>query len=317
MVRLRYTEISTSPFISHYLERRPLDWDKLFGRERPLDLEIGFGMGEFLYRHAQANSERNVIGIEQDWQRVKKTLRRIELQKGSSVQNIRVLLVDATVALERLFQTCSLDRVYCLFPCPWPKKAHVKHRLFSQEFLCLLNSRLKAKGEVQIVTDARPYQEWLLEQMQDTGFQVVARTIGPQFDTKYERKWYGLGQKEFYELLLIKAEHVQIPQQEDVELRVYHVERFRPEAFEFHDVAGATTVVCKEFLYDPAQRKAMTHLVVAERSITQHLWVIISPTAKGWNIAKAEGQTVLPTQGVAEAIRCVYDEVKRGSEIIK
>lgn len=312
MVKTRYTEIAVEPFIAHYQEERPVLWAEKFGNRGPLFVEIGFGMGEFLLRQAQGHPDWNFVGIEQDWKRIKKTLRKIDLQeKIQRHRNIRILLSDASVALGRLFHQSTIDGIFCLFPCPWPKKGHEKHRLFSRDFLRLLNNRLKPDGEIQIVTDALRYHEWILENSQDTGFHVSVASTPARFDTKYERKWLAAGQKFFHEISLKKKDHVFVPLEEDEELRVYFAQEFDPQRFEFNDAHGPVSIVCKEFLYDSLRKKAMVHLVVAEPKITQHLWVIIIMSKQGWCIAKAEGQTVLPTPGMAEAVRCVYEEVKR------
>ena len=112
--------------------KRPADWSGHFASAQPVDVEIGFGNGDFLVRTAQTQPQRNFVGIEQQWERVYKTLKKVN---RSEIDNVRVLLVDAWVALERLFLPRSIERIYCLFPCPWPKKEHAKHRLFSQSFL--------------------------------------------------------------------------------------------------------------------------------------------------------------------------------------
>lgn len=312
MARTRYSDISVRPVIFHYQGQRPIDWSQDFGTKKPLDVEVGFGLGEFLLQMADECPDRNFVGIEQDWERVKKTLRKIGLRyQTTGVDNIRLLLVDATVALERLFEPLTIHRLFCLFPCPWPKKGHIKYRLFSENFFKLVNSRLIPEGEVRIVTDAVRYYEWVLEQIPSTGFKTTTRTIGPRFDTKYEKKWVQGGQKEFYEIALVKQGHIPVPVLEDRALKVYFAKRFNPDRFEFDAVVSDMTIALKDFMFDAERKKAMVHLVVAEKTITQHLWVMVAHSAKGWRVSKAEGHTVLPTRGVAEAIRCVYEEVER------
>ena len=77
------------------------------------------------------------IESENKCERIHKTLRKIEL---AHIENVRLLRVDARLAMVRYFQPRSLERIHCLFPCPWPKKNQVKHRLFSRDFLKLLNN---------------------------------------------------------------------------------------------------------------------------------------------------------------------------------
>lgn len=310
--------LAIDAYLSHYETPRPVDWAGRFGNGGAVDVEIGSGLGEFLVRTALAEPERNFVGIELEWERVKKFLRRIESARAAGVwkqgtPNIRVLQVDATVAFERLFPLRSVHRLYCLFPCPWPKKGHVKHRLFSPRFLKLVNSRLVDKGSIQIVTDFLPYRDWVLEQTEGSGFAVNVQTIQPRFNTKFERKWCGRGQREFYEILLEKTRHDDVPLTEDAELKIYFAPGFEPQRFRFEDVTGDVAVVLKDFLFDPQQAKAMVHLVAAEESITQHVWVTVAKTSRGWRIAKTEGQTVVPTPSVAKAINLVYQAAVRSA----
>src|SRR5215470_652303 len=170
--------LSLAPLLLWQHVERPVDWAQRFGRQAPLVVEIGFGNGEFLVREAQAHPERNFVGIEQEWASVQRGLRRIA---QAQVTNVRVLLVDARIALERLFTPQTVQRVYALFPCPWPKERHVKHRLFARTFLTLLNSRLASEGTVHMVTDHVPYLHWVLAQVSDTGFAAQWMTIAPRF----------------------------------------------------------------------------------------------------------------------------------------
>src|SRR3989338_1753383 len=283
--------------------KRPADWSGHFASAQPVDVEIGFGNGDFLVRTAQTQPQRNFVGIEQQWERVYKTLKKVN---RSEIDNVRVLLVDAWVALERLFLPRSIERIYCLIPCPWPKKEHAKHRLFSQSFLKLMNSRLKPHGQATIVTDHQPYYAWVLEQGEGTGFLIEAKEIATQYNTKYERKWVEQGQEHFFELALTKKEHVDVPVKEDVTLQPYFIDTLDPRQFKFEKVSGPTTVVFKELIADEKQKKAMLHLVVAEEKLTQHLWVAIFPIEGRWCIAPALGQNFIPSQGVAEALQAVY-----------
>lgn len=312
------TEVILSAMISPYHLPRPIDWEGQFGRTGPVQVEIGSGLGEFLVSQAAMSPGANLVGIELDWQRVKKTLARIErlrrTGRDGAGANIRLLQIDATVALQRLFRPRSIDRIFCLFPCPWPKRNHSKHRLFSRRFCRLANSRLISGGQVKIVTDYAPYFEWLREETRGTGFQIECREIRPQFDTKFERKWIAEGQEQFYEMLLTKRQHADIPLEEDRAVQVYFCDNFQPERLFFPEVVGDPAVVQKDFLFDAAARKGMLHLVVAERDIVQHLWVLVAACQRGWCIAKAEGQTVLPTKGIALALRLAADAVRRTAE---
>lgn len=297
---------SLKPLIAHQHVGRPIAWPRQFGRRAPLDVEIGFGLGEFLIRSALAHPERDYVGIEQHWQRLARALARMTALRPHGA-NIRILKMDAGVALERLFLPKTIDCLYCLFPCPWPKTGHIKHRLFSSRFLKILNSRLKQQGRATIVTDARFYIEWILEEARDTGFRSSLRTVRPRYDTKFERKWQNEGQQDFYELVLAKTRHVAVAVKEDTPLKAYALKQFDPKRFRFRDQTGDISVIFKEMLFDPAKNKAMVHLVVAEEDITQHFWVSVIKKGKIWRVCKADGQSFLPTPGIARAIALVYE----------
>ena len=42
----------------------PLDWPAVFGNDRPVEIEVGFGKGLFLVNTAAARPDRNFLGIE-------------------------------------------------------------------------------------------------------------------------------------------------------------------------------------------------------------------------------------------------------------
>lgn len=306
-------------FISTFDSKRPIDWREQFANDHPLHLEIGFGHGEYLLYESGRNSGENFIGIEQDWARLCKCLTKvtqIRQKTGDSrfAANMRLLRIDATIALQRFFDTRSLDVVTCLFPCPWPKKAHIKYRLFSHEFLCLLNSRLKDKAKVRIVSDWKPYIDWMIEELAGTGFRDNIATIKPQFNTKFERKWKAQGQEEFWELVLSKTEHIDRPVIEDVELRAFFAKDFVPQKFRLENLSGEPSVIYKDFVFDSKNNLGLVRLIVAEKFLTQHVWVSIIKTKSQWCIAKADGHSALPTAGVALAIERVRDAVKQTTE---
>jgi tRNA (guanine-N7-)-methyltransferase len=300
--------LSLQSFLLWQHVERPINWAQRFGRQAPLEVEIGFGNGEFLVREAQAHPEWNLIGIEREWASVQRGLRRIVQTR---TPNVRLLLVDARIALERLFVPQALQRVYALFPCPWPKDRHVKHRLFAQAFLALLNSRLVAHGEVQIVTDHAPYLHWVLEQLPGTGFTAQWAPILPHFSTKYARKWRDAGQQEFYDLRLQKVTPVAVPLIEDTTLQTHRVAHFDPERFVLISVHGAITVVCKEFLYDMKRQKGMVWVFVTEDGLAQDFWIEIVHSDTGWSIRPARGCGMVPTVGVQQALDLVRDAIVR------
>jgi tRNA (guanine-N7-)-methyltransferase len=310
-----YRSIASHIFIPYDHRSRPIDWPQEFGNNKPLQVEIGFGQGEYLLACAGKNSDRNYVGIELDWGRIqrcfKKAARMPNGQRSIIENQLRVLQIDAWVILERFFRQKTIAQAVCLFPCPWPKDRHEKHRLFSHDFLRLLNSRLDDNGCLQCVTDYQPYADWILEQSKGAGFLVEEKTTPARFGTKFEHKWQSGGQMDFYEILFKKQHHMDMPLKEDVELKAFYHKEFYPEKFEINeDVSEGIAVVPKEWMFDPLQQKGLVRLIVSEEHLTQHVWIVIIKTQKGWCVLRAEGQNALPTSGVARAIELVSKAVE-------
>jgi len=304
-MRPRY--ISLDPLIHWMQVSRPLDLVAIFGRRAPVTVEIGFGSGDYLVKQAVDRPQEDFIGIELAWLSIKNALRKIAL---SGVSNVRLILGDARVVFRRLFCEESLDTVYCLFPCPWPKKRHVKHRLFNTSFLKLLNSRLKSHGAAVVVTDYRPYGQWVIEQAQGCGFEITTDSSPPSYRTKYEKKWQDQGQTEFVRISLNKVSHVQIPFEEDVVLKTYVLEHFSPELFSPKGGKNIAVVEFKETLYDPLREKAMVRAMVAEGNFVQNFWIEIIKNGPKWRIRPARGCSIVPSAGVQEALDLVYESAK-------
>ena len=286
--------------------RSPIDWDEQFGRPSFLTVEIGFGLGETLVDNAKTYPQRNFVGIEESIEHTQKALRLIE-RSNLPESNIRILKCDCRVAFERLFAENTIDQIDCLFPCPWPKKRHNKHRLFSSDFLKLINSRLKQKAQVKIVTDYYPYFAWILEETPNTGFETTTNVVSPRYNTKYERKWQAEGQREFFEICLHKTSHIDRPLKKDVVLQAYKISQFNPQRFVLQNEKGPAAIIFKDFLFDEKHEAGLIYAIVSEEALTQHLRINISKSNQAWHIVKADGQYFFPTEGIARALQLVYE----------
>ena len=132
----------------------------LFGDQRPLTLEIGFGNGQNLVDLALAHPHRGYIGVDvyrPGAGRLMLALNRLE------IGNVRILLQDATEILLHRFTECSLDTVLIYFPDPWPKKRHHKRRILRSDFLHNLALCLKPNGLLHIATDCSHYGQTILD----------------------------------------------------------------------------------------------------------------------------------------------------------
>ena len=297
--------ISLESMILWQATERPVRWENIFGRTAPLEMEIGFGNGEYLVERAAAYPERDFVGIELVWDSVRRGLRRVA---KSGVRNVRLLQADAVTVLACLVTPGSFESIYTLFPCPWPKDKHVANRIFGNHFLRLVNNRLTPDGEARIVTDSEPYLEWVVEQIPGSGFEQKKRVVPPGFNTKYETKWRAAGQQEFYELKLRKSEVISLPAVEDADLKIHLVEQFKPEGFDPEGVRGDVVVEFKEKIYDPERGMMMIRAIIVEDDLQQNLWIRIARKGDRWKITPAPGCGMIPTVGVQKALDRLAEE---------
>jgi tRNA (guanine-N7-)-methyltransferase len=136
------------------------NWPEIFGREAPMGVEIGFGMGQALLSWAAHQPDWNLLGIEVYQPGIGALL--LGAQRDG-LNNLQVLEGDAELAFEVNIDPDSLDEVRIFFPDPWPKKRHHKRRLVQPAFIKLLASRLKPGGRLLLATDWQAYAHWMLE----------------------------------------------------------------------------------------------------------------------------------------------------------
>lgn len=297
--------VSLKPYLDPAAQERPANWAQVFGNTRPVEVEIGIGNGEYLARMATENPEINYVGFEEYCERVSRSLRKLS---RVATGNARVIRMDVRPALEYLFAPRSIHFIHCLFPAPWPKKSDIKHRLMRTDFLRLANNRLIDGGALKVVTDFEPFTLWVKDQVEGSGFVLQENVIGANYGTKFERKWQDGGQEEFYELLLIKHEHADIPFKKASVIQHYTLPQFDPDHFSMTDHSdGKCAVVFKEYLFDPKQAKALVYVLVHDEDLLQHVRVSIVKTQAGWHVGLAQGSMQMPTPGIAKAIECVRD----------
>ena len=183
-------------------ETGPLDAACLFGNDRPLWLEIGFGRGEHMAAQAAANPNVGIIGAEPFLDGVVGALLEV---RDRGLTNIRLHNGDALDVLDRL-PDASLDRVFLLHPDPWPKARHAKRRFANPGPLAIIARVLKPGGEFRLGTDHPVYCRWAMLQMaQLPHFDWLAESpvdfqVRPDDwpQTRYEAKARRIGHEVWY-----------------------------------------------------------------------------------------------------------------------
>ena len=181
----------------------PLDPAALFDRPvADIWLEIGFGAGEHLAARAAAHPDVGFLGAEHYLAGIASLLKHIA---DADLDNVRILTDDAALLLDALPDAC-LDRVFLLYPDPWPKARHEKRRFLSHENLDKLARVTKPGAELLVATDHPIYLAWAVERMASrTDFTWLAerprdwRDPPPDWPgTRYEAKAIKQGRKPTY-----------------------------------------------------------------------------------------------------------------------
>ncbi|BCR06120.1 tRNA (guanine-N(7)-)-methyltransferase [Desulfuromonas versatilis] len=193
----RMLEITSPNFIPEERLAEIDDLRTLFGNDRPLVLEIGCGIGDFIAQLAAGDPGRNYLAIDIYNKGCLKTCRRID---EAGLQNVRVLRMEARFLLARHLRAETLSAVYINCPDPWPKKRHRGRRLVNREFLQTLLYYLVPEGNLFFCTDFVDYAEDVaallptLEGYRNVLAEPFALELAGYPHSKYMRRFLELGQ---------------------------------------------------------------------------------------------------------------------------
>ena len=173
----------------------PLAPAELFGRDAPLVMEIGFGMGDATAKIAKKLAHLDFLGCEVHEPGVGALLKHIDEQ---GLSNIRIVQHDAVEVLQHMLEPASLAGVHIFFPDPWHKKRHNKRRLIQPAFVSLLLTRIAPGGYLHCATDWEPYAHQMLEVLcAESQLENTAEGFAPKPEyrplTKFENRGLKLG----------------------------------------------------------------------------------------------------------------------------
>ncbi len=172
---------------------------------RELWLEVGFGGGEHARAQVAAHTDAALIACEVFANGICSLLSPLVAEgaeaTGPLPGNLRLWAEDARILLRLLPDSC-LDRLFLLFPDPWPKARHAKRRFVHPAALPLLARVLKPGAEWRVASDDPTYQDWVMAVMADQSLftppePVTIRPAGWP-GTRYEAKALRAGRVPFY-----------------------------------------------------------------------------------------------------------------------
>ena len=173
-------------------------------------LEIGFGMGDFLFDKALSFPNVGFIGCEIFENGVASLLNKIIKFK---ISNLRIHFGNCLDLIYNLNYS-TLNEIYVLFPDPWPKNKHKKRRFFNANNAFYLCSLLKKNGTIKIATDIDDYATQILGIMEkkknfdfiNSNFFQSEINNERKFNTKYGKKAIDSGRNTNYFIFKKKYE---------------------------------------------------------------------------------------------------------------
>ena len=192
--------IGESDFVIHETEKQKGNWQKIFGNNNPIHIEIGMGKGRFLMDMAKIHPSVNYVGIEKYSSVLLRALQKMEREE-KPLPNVRFVRMDAET-IEAVFGVEEVDRIYLNFSDPWPKDRHAKRRLPSREFLARYDKILKKDGWLEFKTDNEALFRFAVEELKPAGWKALGISYDLHHDdkmgqdnvmTEYEERFSSLG----------------------------------------------------------------------------------------------------------------------------
>jgi tRNA (guanine-N7-)-methyltransferase len=137
-----------------------LDWEKLFGRQAPVVLDLGCGNGRFLLGSAVWRPDHDHLGLD-----LLPVVIRYATRRGNQrgLKNLRFAVGSAREFLQRYVVPHSVAEIHCYHPQPYYDPAQVQWRLLTPEFLALVHRSLVPGGRFFVQTDNPGYWRYIRE----------------------------------------------------------------------------------------------------------------------------------------------------------
>ncbi len=161
-----------------------------------VDIEIGAGQGLHAVRYAQKNPGRHLIAIERTATRFHQLARRHAAHPG--LTNLHPVHADALSVFVHRIPEQSIERIFLLYPNPYPKEKQANLRWHNMPFMQLLKSKLKPGGSLVLATNIEDYAGEAEEKMiAEWRFQLRTKKLLGAGDiprTHFEKKYLERGE---------------------------------------------------------------------------------------------------------------------------
>jgi tRNA (guanine-N7-)-methyltransferase len=190
----RFSEVdSFSNVVQHLqtgevLSANPLQgkWrQEFFKNNNPIVVELGCGKGEYTVGMAQANPNKNYIGLDLKGNRIWRGAKTALENKMQNVGFVRTRIEN----IETVFGAEEVDEIWITFPDPQPQLSREKKRLTSPPFLARYRKILKKGGLMQLKTDNAPFYEYTLQVIKENKLELLDHTSDLYADTSERQPW--------------------------------------------------------------------------------------------------------------------------------
>ena len=146
----RFSEIKTFANVLEYPENMAGNWNKHFGNELPITLELACGKGEYAVGLAQLYQQRNFIGVDvkgnRIWVGAKYALK-------NNLNNVAFLRTQIH-KIDTYFTRNEIEEIWITFPDPHLRISKANKRLTHPRYLKLYKNILKTDGKIHLKTDS-------------------------------------------------------------------------------------------------------------------------------------------------------------------
>ena len=156
-------------------------WNKIFGNNNPIFLEIGTGKGKFIISNAINNPNINFIGCELNSSIIYKAAKSI----NKKLDNLLFINYDALL-LSNVFELGEISKIYLNFSDPWPKARHEKRRLTGDSFINVYRNILNSDKIIEFKTDNRQLCEYSIMKFNELHIKILELSLDLHHDNRYE-----------------------------------------------------------------------------------------------------------------------------------
>ena len=156
--KFNYKDLESSPFFFDQLNFKDLE---LRIKEKPslVNLEIGYGTGDNIILQSEERKKEIFIACDPFLSGAVKLMKKIKLYSSKNVYFTDLEFWN----LFKLIRNLRFNKIYILFPDPWPKKKHNKRRLINNEFVKKLKIITTDESKIFIATDDQDYSKQILK----------------------------------------------------------------------------------------------------------------------------------------------------------